>query len=101
MCPKFLKKTCPDFKPVKLLICNKPFNDSFEEKLEKVQNSAALIYYWINKTGLDKLRARLRVCMQCARKELFACTKLHAHKSIKTPLSNIPMLFKVVSCFCV
>ena len=28
-------------------------------------------------------------------------TKLRARKSIKTPLSSIPMLFKVASCFCV
>ena len=35
-----------------------------------------------------------------ARKKVFACTKLHARKSIKTPLSSTPMLFKVASCFC-
>ena len=31
--------------------------------------------------------------------EIFACTKLRARKSIKTPLST--MLFKVLSYFCV
>ena len=32
--------------------------------------------------------------------EVFACRKLRARKSIKTPLSNTPMLLKVASCFC-
>ena len=36
-------------------------------------------------------------CTQRARKEVFACTKLRARKLIKTPLSSIPMLVKVVS----
>ena len=31
--------------------------------------------------------------------EVFACTKLRARKSIKTPLSSTPMLFKVLSYF--
>ena len=31
----------------------------------------------------------------------FSRTKLGARKSIKTPLSSIPMLFHVASCFCV
>ena len=33
--------------------------------------------------GLDKLRARLRACTQLVRKEVLACTKLRARKSIK------------------
>ena len=33
--------------------------------------------------------------------EVFACTKLQARKSIKTSLSSTPILFKVVSYFCV
>ena len=51
--------------------------------------------------GLDKFCTRLQVCMQRACKEVFACTKLGADKSIKTPLSSITMVFKVASCFCV
>ena len=46
----------------------------------------------------------LRNCMHSYEhvcKEVFACTKLHARKSIKTPLSSTPMLFKIVSCFSV
>ena len=35
-----------------------------------------------------------------ANKEVFTCTKLRAHKSMKTPLSSTPMLSKVVSYFC-
>ena len=31
--------------------------------------------------------------------EIFACTELCAHKSIKNPLSSTLMLFKVVSYF--
>ena len=34
--------------------------------------------------GLDKLHTQRRVCTQRARKEIFACTKLCARKSIKT-----------------
>ena len=44
-------------------------------------------------TGLNKLHTQLQ--------DHFACTKLCTCKSIKTPLSSTPMLFKVVSCFCV
>ena len=51
------------------------------------------------KLGLDKLCARLRACMQRARKEVFTCTKLCARKSIKTPVRSTPMLFKVASFF--
>ena len=51
--------------------------------------------------GLNKLRARWQAFAQRARKEVFACTKLRARKSIKTLLSSSRMLFKVVSCFCV
>ena len=42
---------------------------------------------FFQKPVLDKLRARKEI------------TKLRARKSIKTPLSSIPMLFKVVSYF--
>ena len=37
--------------------------------------------------------------MQRARKEILACTKLHACERNKTPLSSALMLFKVLSCF--
>ena len=36
-----------------------------------------------------------------ARREVFLCTKLRAHKSVKALLSSTWMLFKVASCFCV
>ena len=36
---------------------------------------------------------------ECARRDVFACTKLCACKSIEKPLSSTPMLFKVVSYF--
>ena len=39
-----------------------------------------------------------QTCTQHSWKEVSACTKLHAHKSIQTPLSSSPM-FKVVSYF--
>ena len=39
-------------------------------------------------------------CTQRARKEVFACTKLRARKSVKIPLSSTWMLFKVAGCFC-
>ena len=39
--------------------------------------------------------------MHCAHIEIFGCTKLHALKSVKTPLSSTPMLFKVMIYFCV
>ena len=38
--------------------------------------------------------------MQHAHKEVLACTKLCARKSIKTLLSSTQMLLNVVSCFC-
>ena len=38
--------------------------------------------------------------MQHAHKEVLACMKLCARKSIKTLLSSTRMLFNVVSCFC-
>ena len=50
--------------------------------------------------GLDKLHPRWRACTQRARKELFACTKLRARKSVKILLTSTPTLFKVVSYFC-
>ena len=37
-------------------------------------------------SGLDKLCSQWWGCTQCARKEVFVCTKLRARKSIKTPL---------------
>ena len=44
-------------------------------------------------------------CAHCdkqrARKEVVACTKSHARQSIKTLLSSTPILFKIVSHFCV
>ena len=49
-------------------------------------------------SGLDKLHAWW---CEHACKKVFTCTKLCAHKSIKTLLSSTPMLFKVVSYFCV
>ena len=52
-------------------------------------------------SGLDKLHAQWWACTQCAWKEVFACTKLCAHKSIKTLLISNWMLFKVVTCSCV
>ena len=36
---------------------------------------------------------------QCACKEVFTCTKLHACKSIKTLLNSAKKLFKVTTCF--
>ena len=50
--------------------------------------------------GLDKLCAQWWACIHRARKELFACTKLCACKSVKTLLTSTPTLFKVVSYFC-
>ena len=50
-------------------------------------------------SGLDKLRAQWRACMQGACKELFACMKLCAHKSVKILLTSTPTLFKEVSYF--
>ena len=49
----------------------------------------------------DKLCAQWRVFTQHASEEVFACTKLRARKLTKTSLSSSPMLFKVVSYFCV
>ena len=49
--------------------------------------SRYLIFFYLH-PGLDKLRARWRACTQCARKEVFACRKLLARKSIKTFLSS-------------
>ena len=49
---------------------------------------------WVNFLGLNKLHAWC-VCATWAQRDLRAC------KSIKTPLSSTPMLFKVVSYFCV
>ena len=57
-------------------------------------------FYNVVGAGLNKLRARWRACTQRARKELFACTKLRARKSVKTLLTSTPTLFKVVSYFC-
>ena len=51
--------------------------------------------------GLNKLHPQWQACTQCAHKEVFACTKLCARKSIKTPLHSTWMLFKLVSYFCV
>ena len=48
-------------------------------------------------TGLYKLRARWRACMQRG----FPSTRLRARKSIKTLLSSAQKLFKWASCFCV
>ena len=42
--------------------------------------------------GPNNLHTWLWVCTQCVHKEVFACTKLHAHKSIKTPLGSTAML---------
>ena len=44
-------------------------------------------------TGLDILRARWRACMQRARKEVLACTKLCGRKSIKTSLKLVSAIF--------
>ena len=52
-------------------------------------------------SGLDKLRARWQASTQRARKEVFACTKLRARKSVKTLLSSAQKLFKLASCFCI
>ena len=49
--------------------------------------------------GLNKLHTRWRVFMQHALKEVFTCTKLCPHKSIKILLSSTWMFFKVASCF--
>ena len=43
---------------------------------------------WHAPSMLNKLHAQWRACMQHACKEVFACTELHAHKSIKTFLSS-------------
>ena len=54
------------------------------------------------KSDADKVDRTWQIArMQRARKEVFACTKLRARKSIKTPLSSTLILFKVASCFCV
>ena len=63
---------------------------------------AYLMSYWTSfSAGLDKLHARRRACTQRARKEVILYMKLRARKSIKTPLGRTPMLFKIVSYFCV
>ena len=51
---------------------------------------------FVTLSGLNKLRVRRRACTQYARKEVFACTKFRAPKSIKTPLSKTLMLFKLM-----
>ena len=57
--------------------------------MSQCSNSIDLLIIYNGRTGLDKL---------CARSPpFFACTKLRARKSIKTSLSSIRMLFKVVS----
>ena len=59
--------------------------------MSQCSNSIDLLIIYNGRTGLDKL---------CGRSPpFFACTKLRARKSIKTSLSSIRMLFKVVTYF--
>ena len=81
-------------------------------KLSFIEKNSGLFYSYLRKfflfkkdtfydTGLNKLCTQRWACMQCAHKRIITCTKLCAHKSIKTPLGSIPMLFKIVCYFCV
>ena len=71
------------------------FPQSHKLNLTYCSKSSMLLAFY------NKLHAWWWVCMQHAHKEVFACMKLCACKSIKTLFISTPMLFKVVSCFCV
>ena len=72
------------------------------EKLFALNISKFLEFFsFLFTSGLDKLCLWWWPCKQCGSKEIFECSKLCACKSIKTPLSSTPILFKVMSYFCV
>ena len=80
-------------------VCSKLNDVNFEYIWDIALSDAYNAGY--EQAGLDKLRARWRACTQRARKEVFACTKLRARKSVKTLFTSTTTLMKLVNYFCV
>ena len=76
-------------------------NPAFSRELVILLGCLFCLVFSDNETSaLKKLLLWWRSCTHRARKKGFMCTKLRARKSIKTPLSSTPMLFKASSNFC-